>query len=82
VLPEYNSNVTTEPQPWMRFVEAVEISSRARIALNRIDRGAGFYADAYGPSPYVFGPVPPDRYRVYEIFDPSVVQPGMTPKAH
>lgn len=80
VLPEFNTNVTTEPQPWMRLVELVEIPSRARVALNRIDRRAGFYSDAYGPSPYVFGPVPPDRYRVYEVFNPSVEQPEMAPK--
>ena len=81
VLPENNTNVDTEPQPWMRLRDVVEVPAGAGVALNRIDRGAGFYADAYGPSPYVFGPVPPDRYRVYEVFDPSVGQPEVTPKA-
>ena len=81
VLPEDNTNVDTEPQPWMRLRDVVEVPAGSGVALNRIDRGAGFYADAYGPSPYVFGPVPPDRYRVYEIFDPSLVEPEVTPKA-
>ena len=71
VLPENNTNVDTEPQPWMRLVDTVERPAGAGVALNRMDRGAGFYADAYGPVPYVFGPVPPDRYRIYEVFDPA-----------
>ena len=71
VLPENNTNVDTEPQPWMRLLDVVEVPAGAGVAVHRLERGAGFYADAFGPSPYVFGPVPPDRYRIYEIFDPS-----------
>lgn len=70
-IPENNTNVGP-PQPWMGLLETVEVPTGAVVAVNRSDRGAGFYSDLFGPVPYVFGPVPPDRYRIYEIFDPSV----------
>jgi hypothetical protein len=40
--------------------------------------GAGFYSDLWGPLPFAFGPVPPERYRTSLIgkpgnpFDPSL----------
>ena len=71
VLPVNNTNVATEPQPWMRLWNVLEVPSGAWIAVHRFDRGAGFYADLYGPVPYVFGPVPPDRYPIFEVFDPA-----------
>jgi hypothetical protein len=34
------------------------------VTTMRAERGAGFYADLWGPLPFVFGPVPDERYQV------------------
>jgi len=34
------------------------------VATMRTERGAGFHADTWGPLPFVFGPVPDERYQV------------------
>jgi 4-amino-4-deoxy-L-arabinose transferase-like glycosyltransferase len=70
VLPENNTNVFRRPD-WTTQLGTVEVSSSKWIATMRSDLGAGFYADVFGPLPYVFAKVPPERYRILEVTLPG-----------
>lgn len=37
------------------------------LSLQNLRSGAGYYSDAWGPIPFVFGPAPPDTYVVYRV---------------
>jgi len=44
--------------------ESFEIPVCSWLTTMRAECGAGFYADLWGPLPFVFGPVPAERYDV------------------
>jgi 4-amino-4-deoxy-L-arabinose transferase-like glycosyltransferase len=69
VVPENNTNITPPPKAWTRLVETVEFPSSRGIAT--MNYGAGLYSDAFGPLPYAFGPVPKERYTIYEVAAPA-----------
>jgi len=41
--------------------------------------GAGFYASVWGPLPFAFGQVPPERVLVYVAGQPPDGAPGPSP---
>jgi len=44
--------------------QSFELPVCSWVTTMRPECGAGFYADLYGPLPFAFGPVPPERYLV------------------
>ena len=44
--------------------ESFDVPVCSWLTTMRVDCGAGFYSDFWGPLPFVFGPVPPERYEV------------------
>jgi 4-amino-4-deoxy-L-arabinose transferase-like glycosyltransferase len=44
--------------------ESFELPVCSWVTTMQADCGAGFYADIWGPLPFVFGPVPSERYQV------------------
>lgn len=69
VVPE--NNCYTFPMPiemlMVNVKETMAVSSpRWGATMNRYS-GAGFYADVWGPLPFIFGHVPRERYNILEI---------------
>jgi 4-amino-4-deoxy-L-arabinose transferase-like glycosyltransferase len=65
VMPAPGTDLFHVPD-WAHIIDAIRVpSSRWLVTMNR-DVGAGFYAHAYGPLPFVMGPGLPSRFTVYE----------------
>jgi Dolichyl-phosphate-mannose-protein mannosyltransferase len=66
-IPDNNSNLfalppdTVTPRTWMDFAVFPFLTTLSP------DLGAGFYADIWGPLPFAFGRVPPERYLVLDV---------------
>lgn len=67
VIPENNTSLIEVSQDEADFVNDVEIEMPFWATTVRAELGAGFYSAVWGPLPYVFGPVPPERYKVLRI---------------
>lgn len=65
IVPDNNSNIF-EPPPDL-ITQVVELPIPRGVTTSRNLRGAGFYADLWGPLPYSFGPVPPERYTFIKL---------------
>jgi hypothetical protein len=50
----------------LRCLETRRYAGDARCAVMNHSRGAGFYASAFGPMPFVLGIIPPQNFYVYE----------------
>jgi 4-amino-4-deoxy-L-arabinose transferase-like glycosyltransferase len=48
------------------LVETISLGPISWLTTVSVPAGAGFYADAIAPLPYVFGPVEPERYLVWK----------------
>ena len=70
VVPKYNANVWLLSHQVGRTVDSVFVPVGSWIGTMRWDMGAGFYADAYGPLPYAFGKVAPERYDIQVVNPP------------
>ena len=55
------------PQQFIREVQIVELDLRQPLATMRWRMGAGFYSSFFGPLPFVFGAVGPERYFLFRI---------------
>jgi hypothetical protein len=67
VMPENNTNA---PLVSPRIIASRSMQSfdvNVGVTTLRPKLGAGFYSDAYGPLPYAFGSVPPERYAVIRL---------------
>jgi hypothetical protein len=76
-IPDNNCNMA--PLKWKtrtmaEFAEPV----RSYVTTMQYERAAGFYAEIWGPLPFTFGAVPPERFRVEQLVLPL---PGK-PKTH
>jgi hypothetical protein len=60
VMPDNNSNLFEVPGGLV--TQVIEIPIRTGVTTSRGTSGAGFYSSVWGPLPFVFGPVPPERY--------------------
>ena len=69
VVPENNFNTFTLPiERFMVNIKETIVTTSPRwgTTMNRYN-GAGFYSDTWGPLPFVFGPVPEERYNVLQV---------------
>jgi hypothetical protein len=67
VIPENNTNTTPVQS---QFIESRSMrSTDVNVGLTtvRARMGAGFYSDTFGPLPYSFGSVPPERYALIRL---------------
>jgi 4-amino-4-deoxy-L-arabinose transferase-like glycosyltransferase len=66
VVPATNTNLAHLPPNWP-LVQTVDIPSLAWISTMNFQAGAGFYADVFGPLPFVIAPVMPERFSIFEV---------------
>jgi 4-amino-4-deoxy-L-arabinose transferase-like glycosyltransferase len=71
VIPENNTNVFGIPPGVPGSEQLVEIKTNPWIATMRPEVGAGFYFSGWGPLPFAFGAVPPERYHIVTLLPPS-----------
>jgi 4-amino-4-deoxy-L-arabinose transferase-like glycosyltransferase len=74
ITPELNTNLVVLPPSTVPVLEVRHFPVAAWAATLSHDRGAGFYAALWGPLPFSFGPVPDQRYRVFEIVEPYTLK--------
>jgi hypothetical protein len=67
VTPTNNTNARLLPEQTAHMQKVYKSPTCPWLATMQMQRGAGFYAHQWGPLPYVFGPVPPETYLIYEI---------------
>jgi 4-amino-4-deoxy-L-arabinose transferase-like glycosyltransferase len=67
VLPETNTNVFGPPTKLLRRLELRSFEQDLPLTTMSLRRGAGFYSTAFGPLPFSFGSVPPERLQIFQI---------------
>jgi len=67
VIPQNNSNVYPVNPYWIEDRKLIRFRTLPWLATMNPQMGAGFYSDAVGPLPFVFGPVPPETYELLRI---------------
>jgi hypothetical protein len=70
VIPANNSNISPprrDIKPRLRRLEDKELNSCRWLGTMQQSLGAGFYSDVWGPLPFVFGSVPPEKYMVFSV---------------
>jgi hypothetical protein len=69
-IPDNNCNIA--PFKWKtENIVDIEDAARTTVTTMHYMRAAGFYAEIWGPLPYTFGPVPPERFRVERLIAPK-----------
>lgn len=66
-IPLNNVNVVALPADAVVHRTSVELPVLPFLSTLSPSLGAGFYLDAWGPLPFAFGRVPPERYVLFEI---------------
>lgn len=68
VVPENNARYAGFPQDMtFQMVTALEFANPSWATTISWRRGAGFYSSYWGPLPFTFGPVPPERYSLLRV---------------
>jgi 4-amino-4-deoxy-L-arabinose transferase-like glycosyltransferase len=67
VIPENNSNAYSPQKDLIASRQLFEFDINPGAATMQRAMGAGFYTDLWGPLPYAFGSVPPERYVVVRL---------------
>ena len=65
-VPTTNTNLFPMPAQWP-VRQVFEIPSGYWISTMNAGTGAGFYADIFGPLPFVIAPASPEQFAVFEI---------------
>lgn len=74
VIPLYNTNVKWLDAEVATEIEALLLPTLPWLSVMNRTIGAGFYSDAGGSLPFVFGPTPMEKYHIMRIdaaFDPA-----------
>lgn len=64
VIPSNNTSIQSIPKNIGTLIDVVERRPLSWLTSMNIHVGAGFYADVWGPLPYVFGPVPNETFLI------------------
>ena len=67
VIPENNNNTFAIPAEVVASQETIEVAMHQGLATMNRNLGAGFYFYRWGPIPFVFGSVPPERYHLLRL---------------
>jgi len=65
--PTTNTNMIPIPRKWVTVMDTLQLRSSQYAATMDFVLGAGFYADVFGPLPFVFGFVRPEKYIIYNF---------------
>lgn len=66
-LPANNTNIQPLDQNQVVALGTITVPNPAWLATWNPAVGAGFYASAWGPIPFAFGRVPPERVTLYQV---------------
>lgn len=67
VIPENNVELMDIPASAKQSVTTLDFGLHSTATTVRSDLGAGFYSAAWGPLPFVFGPIPEERYQAVRL---------------
>jgi hypothetical protein len=69
VVPENTSNGMASAIPVGEIADSQIVTLDTDLGVTTVHTaaGAGFYADVFGPLPYAFGTIPPERYAVLRM---------------
>jgi len=67
ISPKNNTNTNPMRPDLSELLEIIERPSSRWLTTLSDSIYAGFHASEYGPVPFIFGKVPPERYRVYRL---------------
>jgi hypothetical protein len=70
IIPNNNTNTFPINPAIADHVGYIELPSSHWVTTRSSDHGAGFYAHIFGPLPFAFESVPPERYDVYKSHNP------------
>jgi hypothetical protein len=70
VKPEGITNPIELPQGTVVPAFDLALEGPSSLSTMSLPLGAGFYSDVWGPLPFTFGAVPPERYRVFTAVVP------------
>jgi 4-amino-4-deoxy-L-arabinose transferase-like glycosyltransferase len=71
VSPDNNTNTFTPAPGRLRQIYALNLQASRWITTMSLEAGAGFFAEVWGPLPFAFGKVPPERYDFFVVMVPS-----------
>jgi hypothetical protein len=74
VLPENNTALIGLPPGAARTAAALRLDLMPMVSTMRVQSGAGFYTDVWGPLPFAIGSVPPERYQMVVMNVPLSTQ--------
>jgi 4-amino-4-deoxy-L-arabinose transferase-like glycosyltransferase len=77
VVPSNNSNVDWPKPGDVELLRVFKLRVFSWLNTMRIGSGAGFYAEDYGPLPFVVGPALPESYTVFEVSRPLQFRSSM-----
>lgn len=67
VIPQKNSNTMRLPPGAVASEEVVQLELTRGVTTLSPELGAGFYSSIWGPLPFAFGPVPPEKYHLVRL---------------
>ncbi|TFG48462.1 MAG: glycosyltransferase family 39 protein [Candidatus Brocadiia bacterium] len=67
VYPQNNTNITPLPEQAVNLKEVLQFAPCGWLTTMSPSSGAGFYADVWGPLPFVVGPVASEEYYVFVL---------------
>ena len=67
VVPVNNTNIRPFPREIASPLPDINTNTCKWLTTMHPAVGAGFYTDAWGPLPFAFGDVPPERYMIYRV---------------
>jgi len=67
-IPENNTNVSGIPKSAPVSAELFDLTAGKWVTTMQPQAGAGFYSSLWGPLPFTFGPIPPERYEIARFF--------------
>jgi hypothetical protein len=65
IIPSDNTNIFSLPEDMFKLVQVHAIAPFRWLSTFNYSTGAGFYSSAFGPLPFVLGPVPNVEYAVF-----------------
>lgn len=70
ILPSNNTNIDPPAGDSAVLLEVIEFQPCSWLTTMNTATGAGFYAADWGPIPFAFGRVPPERYTIVQMIKP------------
>jgi hypothetical protein len=74
-VPSNNTNLLPPTRSKSTVIDTIVSGGVHPVATMDQATGAGFYSSVWGPLPFAFGHVPPEKVSIYELKQPSVAAP-------